>query len=172
MDDYATAKVDLMDPDAAWDIWDIDKQASLIAEPLAAGTALLSVLDGDRSVPPLSYYSNATIKELRKAVQYRVDFFVSRSAFVDSQRTELQRHSDAVAPSPTGDEATQDAGVVPAPQPTAKPSPAPAPKPAPKPDNSSAGVPGKRPSNAAPCRKYAPGGKSFTYIDCVTKQPI
>lgn len=29
-----------------------------------------------------------------------------------------------------------------------------------------------RPGNAAPCRRYAPGGKSFIYIDCVTKQPI
>lgn len=29
-----------------------------------------------------------------------------------------------------------------------------------------------RPGNAAPCRRYAPGGKTFIYIDCVTKQPI
>ncbi|GAA2183227.1 thermonuclease family protein [Brooklawnia cerclae] len=29
-----------------------------------------------------------------------------------------------------------------------------------------------RPPNAAPCRSYAPGGKTFVYIDCVTKQPI
>ncbi|WP_169797317.1 thermonuclease family protein [Janibacter limosus] len=29
-----------------------------------------------------------------------------------------------------------------------------------------------RPNNAAPCRSYAPGGKTFTYIDCDTRQPL
>lgn len=29
-----------------------------------------------------------------------------------------------------------------------------------------------RPGNAAPCRQYAPGGQTFIYIDCITKQPL
>lgn len=58
----------------------------------------------------------------------------------------------------------------PAPSPTYTPPPEPAPRststPAPPPPAST------RPNNSAPCRSYAPGGKSFTYIDCDTRQPI
>lgn len=45
-------------------------------------------------------------------------------------------------------------------------------QPAPNPQPSQSSGSGGRPSNAAPCRKYAPGGKSFVYIDCVTKMPL
>ena len=58
----------------------------------------------------------------------------------------------------------------PAPPTTHTPPPAPAPRttstPAPPPPAST------RPNNAAPCRSYAPGGKTFTYNDCDTRQPL
>lgn len=78
---------------------------------------------------------------------------------------------------------------VPAPTPPSTPTPPPAPStttstpvapppaqtPAPRTTSApppTTSVPKPRPNNAAPCRSYAPGGKTFTYIDCDTGQPL
>lgn len=74
---------------------------------------------------------------------------------------------------PTPQQTTQQ----PAPPP---PSPAPpsttshTPPPAPRTTSTPAPSPPAAPQtgNSAPCRSYAPGGKTFTYIDCDTKQPL
>ncbi len=63
------------------------------------------------------------------------------------------------------------------PAPAPDPAPAPAPQPTPQPAPQSTTAPPQapvapRPGNAAPCRSYAPGGKTFTYIDCDTKLPL
>lgn len=74
------------------------------------------------------------------------------------------------APRPTTASPPPSRTQAPPPSPTYTPPPEPAPRststPAPPPPAST------RPNNSAPCRSYAPGGKSFTYIDCDTRQPI
>ncbi|NYF97875.1 thermonuclease family protein [Janibacter cremeus] len=91
--------------------------------------------------------------------------------------------SKSPAPAPTTT-TTPPATRAPAPPRTSTPPPAPRTTPAPAPTTPSAPpaprttstpVPQPsqpRPENAAPCRSYAPGGKTFTYIDCDTKLPL
>ncbi|MFX4286884.1 thermonuclease family protein [Janibacter sp. G349] len=84
------------------------------------------------------------------------------------------------APRPTTSAPQPSAPTTPAPPPapTTTPTPvAPPPAPTPTPQTTSApppttSAPKPRPNNAAPCRSYAPGGKTFTYIDCDTGQPL
>lgn len=169
-----------------------DAEAADLDSVVGLGTHLLTLLDTDRTVAPLSFYSDGTIEAMRQAVSERISAARTRAAEVGVRQTTLREQDAAQARErEAADRAAQDAAGTPASKPAQKtspskqqpqqqqkpapkptPAPKPAPAPAPKPDNSSAGAPGKRPNNAAPCRKYAPGGKSFVYIDCVTKQPI
>ena len=107
--------------------------------------------------------------------------------------TPTPRPSSRPSPSPTPKPKPTPrptTSVPPTPQPSAPTSPAAPPAPTttptpvappsahtPTPQTTSApppttSVPKPRPSNAAPCRSYAPGGKTFTYIDCDTGQPL
>lgn len=84
------------------------------------------------------------------------------------------RPTTSVPPAPPPSAPTTQA---PPPAPTTPTPAAPPPAPTPTPRTTSAPPPTTsvlkpRPNNAAPCRSYAPGGKTFTYIDCDTGQPL
>ncbi|WP_192496622.1 thermonuclease family protein [Pseudoclavibacter sp. CFCC 13796] len=172
---------------------DADAAAAHLDSVIGLGTHLLTLLSADRAVAPLSFYSDSAIESMRQSVSTRVDAARARSGEVGARQTTLREQdaiqareqeaadraahdtsgSPALASAPASKPAQRSAPAKqPAQRQTPAPTPAPETAPTPNPDNSSAGAPGKRPSTAAPCRKYAPGGKSFTYIDCVTKQPI
>lgn len=87
------------------------------------------------------------------------------------------KHSSPHPPSPTTTRApAPQRTTVPAPSTTYSPRPTPRYTPPPAPKSTSSPTPPPppsiRPNNAAPCRSYAPGGKTFTYIDCDTGQPL
>lgn len=180
----------------------LDAKSADLNALIDSGNALLALLDGDRNEYPLALYSNTVIDAMRASVSDRLSSSQVQSETISARRAKLQQEADRKAQELAEQEqAVKEAAAQAAEKAREAKEAAEAKsrssngsssnsrggssngspsqgngssssnstgRSSPSTGNGSAG----RPKNAAPCRKYAPGGKTFTYIDCTTKQPL
>lgn len=161
-------------------LWDADHQCTLAARTERVNSA---VADGKRATAykeavalhaliedpgtftsrlmTLTERTNAAARLLKVIAQHSTPEKGPRTtspAPVTTTAPTTSTTTPALPPPPPSPPSTTSHTPPPAPRTTSTPAPSPPAAP--------------RTGNSAPCRSYAPGGKTFTYIDCDTKQPL
>ncbi|WP_426593585.1 thermonuclease family protein [Cellulomonas sp. McL0617] len=168
----------------ATDLATLDAYAAQLAAAVATGSAITALVARDQHDRALLGLGRTVVTALGARVASSTGRLAREQATnVAARTTEVQRletdrvaaEQAAAAAQAEGDRVAAQAAAAAKkatakkvkPAVPAKPAPAaPAPAAPAAPDTSGSS------SGRAPCRKYAPGGKTFVYIDCTTKLPL
>jgi micrococcal nuclease len=176
------------------DLGSIDAYAAQLTAATAAGAAVTALTSGHPHDRALLGLGAGGIKKLAKrvtATTARLDerqaataasrtaeaqrleaarVAAEQAAQAEAARAAAQAEADRVAAQAAAaakTAAAKKSAVTPKPAAPAPAAPAPA-----APEQAAPSTGGGSSGGRAPCRKYAPGGKTFVYIDCTTKLPI